>query len=79
MCANRKINYNYNDRRKLVAVLGITGSYLYLKESRKKIRSKWAKKWLTQRNILSHIPLLQELRDEPQDFKNYLRMPQSVI
>ena len=35
---------------------------------------KWAKDWLLKRNNLSHINLLKELKLEPGDWYNYLRM-----
>ncbi|KAJ8910546.1 hypothetical protein NQ315_011059 [Exocentrus adspersus] len=41
----------------------------------RKRRSKWVKSYLLKKRQLSHIPLLQELREnDPNDFKNYLRM-----
>ncbi|KAK4886556.1 hypothetical protein RN001_002827 [Aquatica leii] len=44
------------------------------KNARKKVRSRWVKPWLTKRISLSHINLLTELRLEPDDYRNYLRM-----
>ena len=41
---------------------------------KRKLRSKWAKDWLLKRNNLSHINLLKELKLEPGDWYNYLRM-----
>ena len=37
-------------------------------------RSRWSRKWLLKRHNFSHIKLLRELRDEPNDWRNYLRM-----
>lgn len=37
-------------------------------------RSKWSRKWLLKRQHFSHIKLLRELRDERNDWRNYLRM-----
>ena len=40
-----------------------------------KKRSKWAKKWYRSRGELGHTRLLREIRyDEPEDYKNFLRM-----
>lgn len=41
---------------------------------RRRPRSKWVKQWLLQRDQFSHINLLEELRLEPDDWRNYLRM-----
>ena len=43
-------------------------------EEKRKLTSKWAKDWLLKRNNLSHINLLKELKLEPGDWNNYLRM-----
>lgn len=41
----------------------------------KKNRSKWIQNWVKKKNIFGHMPLINELRlNEPDDFKNYLRM-----
>jgi hypothetical protein len=47
-------------------------------EEKRKLRSKWAKDWLLKRNNLSHINLLKELKLEPGDWYNYLRMDSEV-
>lgn len=39
-----------------------------------KIRTKWVKEWLLKRSKYTHINLLEELRLEPDDWRNYLRM-----
>jgi hypothetical protein len=44
------------------------------KKNRRKKISKWCKSWLLQRKRCSHINLLEELRLEPDDWRNYLRM-----
>lgn len=42
---------------------------------KRKKRSKWSKKWFLRRRELGHARLLRELRDdEPEDFRNFLRM-----
>ena len=46
-------------------------------EEKRKLRSKWAKDWLLKRNNLSRINLLKELKLEPGDWYNYLRMASS--
>lgn len=45
---------------------------------KQKTRSKWAKKWLLKRRKFSHVNLLNELRLEPGDWFNYLRMDEEV-
>lgn len=40
----------------------------------KRSRSKWCKKWLLRRNVHSHINLMKDLREDPNDWRNYLRM-----
>jgi len=37
-------------------------------------RKKWCKHWLLKRATYSHVYLLNELKFEPEDFKNYVRM-----
>lgn len=54
-------------------VLIATAVALYFKTKTKK-RSRWTKDWLKKRGIYSHINLLEELRLEPRDWMNYLRM-----
>lgn len=40
----------------------------------------WVKKWCEDRNCHGHMPLLKELREnDPEDFKNYLRMDNSTF
>uniref|UniRef100_A0A803KDN9 DDE Tnp4 domain-containing protein n=1 Tax=Xenopus tropicalis TaxID=8364 RepID=A0A803KDN9_XENTR len=47
-------------------------------EKKKKKRSLWSKRWLLNREKLSHMGLLKELRERnPDDFHNYLRMSES--
>ncbi|KAJ8937643.1 hypothetical protein NQ318_002157 [Aromia moschata] len=41
---------------------------------RKNRRTKWSREWLLKRSDYSHIRLLNELRSEPDDWRNYLRM-----
>lgn len=41
---------------------------------RKKPKKSWAKQWLLNRSKFSHINLMNELRLEPSDWRNYLRM-----
>lgn len=54
---------------------------LKLQSKRKMIvkkRSKWCKNWLLKREQYSHINLLNELRSEPNDWRNYLRMDEDT-
>jgi len=37
-------------------------------------RTKWVKEWLLKRHDFTHINLLEELRLQPDDWRNYLRM-----
>ncbi|VEN44067.1 unnamed protein product, partial [Callosobruchus maculatus] len=39
---------------------------------------KWVKQWLVKRGQFSHINLLEELRLEPGDWYNYLRMDEET-
>ena len=42
---------------------------------KRKKRCKWSKKWFLRRRELGHARLLRELRDdEPEDYRNFLRM-----
>lgn len=54
-------------------ILIATAVALYVKTKSKK-RSRWTKDWLKKREKLSHVNLLEELRLEPRDWMNYLRM-----
>lgn len=45
-----------------------------LDRRRSTTRSMWSRKWLLKRQRFSHIRLLHELRDDPNDWRNYLRM-----
>jgi hypothetical protein len=44
----------------------------------KRKRKKWCKDWLLKRDTYSHVNLLNELKFEPEDFKNYLRMDEKT-
>ena len=48
------------------------------KKVNKRKRSKWSKDWLLKRQELSHLNLLNELRLEPEDWFNYLRMDEET-
>lgn len=37
-------------------------------------RTKWVKEWLLKRQCFTHTNLLEELRLQPDDWRNYLRM-----
>lgn len=41
-------------------------------------RKRWVKPWLLKRDLFSHTNLIAELRSEPDDFRNYLRMDEST-
>ena len=63
----------HNKKRNLCcAVIGI---HIIAQNNTPGNRKKWVKNYLIEKDCLSHIQLLKELRDnEPDDFKNYLRM-----
>ena len=48
-------------------------------DRKRKKRSKWCKSWLQKRDKLSHNVLLEELRSEPKDYLNYLRMDEPTF
>ena len=48
------------------------------KEKSRKPRSKWSREWLLQNREFSHVKLLQELTNEPNDWRNYLRMDEAT-
>ena len=45
---------------------------------RRKKRKQRCKEWLQRRNKFTHIDLLNELRNEPSDYKNFLQINESV-
>lgn len=45
-----------------------------IKRLKYKQRSRWSRAWLLKRHRFSHVQLLKELRSEPEDWRNYLRM-----
>ena len=47
-------------------------------KNRRKKRRQWCKEWMQRRNKFTHINLLNELRHEPSDYNNFLRMNESV-
>lgn len=47
-------------------------------QKKHKRKSRWVKPWLMKRGELSHINLLNELRMEPTDWQNYLRMDEAT-
>ena len=61
------------DEDTLIAV----GLALALKKKETK-RSKWARSWLLKRKKFSHSNLLVDLRLEPNDWRNYLRMDEQA-
>ncbi|KAG8187109.1 hypothetical protein JTE90_004855 [Oedothorax gibbosus] len=53
-----------------------TAVCLYAKQRRPK--RKWVKQWLLNRRQHTHLNLLQELRLEPSDWRNYLRLDEKA-
>lgn len=69
-----------NDSRKKRAIACAMAYAVFVSKKKKKNRSKWVKKWVSQRNQSSHMFLLQELREnDPNDFRNYLRMDDNTF
>lgn len=64
------------ERSQLLAIAAAAAALL--SEKRKKRRSIWAKQWLLQRKTFSHINLLNELKLNPGDWFNYLRMDENT-
>ena len=52
---------------------------LLLKADRKRKQRSKCKSWLQKRDKLSHNVLLEELRSEPEDYLNYLRMDEPTF
>lgn len=48
-----------------------------VKKSRKP-RTQWSREWLLKRKDFSHVKLLKELQNEPNDWRNYLRMDEEI-
>ena len=51
---------------------------LIKKKRNKRRRTKWCKKWLLKRRIHSHINLINDLKEDPNDWRNYLRMDENA-
>lgn len=69
-------------RRRIIAITcaGLVSEGFVFKQQRKKKRRAWSKTWLLQRAKYGDMKLLKELkRNEPDDFKNYLRMSADVF
>lgn len=47
-------------------------------EKKKRKRRKWVKSWLSKRDTYSHVNLINELKLEPDDYRNYLRMDENT-
>ncbi|XP_026810641.1 uncharacterized protein LOC113552131 [Rhopalosiphum maidis] len=58
--------------------IALVGLALILKNKKQKKREKRTKDWLLKRKTYSHVNLLNELRFQPLDFKNYLRMDEDT-
>ena len=48
-----------------------------VKKSRKP-RTQWSRAWLLKRKDFFHVKLLKELQNEPNDWRNYLRMDEET-
>ena len=66
-------------RRNLCILLSLVGYTTLKRLRRSKSRGKWVKKWLLRKD-LHHMNLLKVLQeDDPDDFKNYLRMDENTF
>ncbi|XP_045134780.1 uncharacterized protein LOC123518147 isoform X3 [Portunus trituberculatus] len=61
----------------LLAAAAVAATLLQKTKKRRK-RRVWTKEWLLKRDGLSHLKLLEELRLEPVDWLNYLRMDEQT-
>ena len=64
-----------DDELDFLALLAV--SYVISKKQRRK-RKQWCKQWMERKNRFTHTNLLSELKEEPSDYMNYLRMKESV-
>ncbi|XP_077149254.1 uncharacterized protein LOC143810032 [Ranitomeya variabilis] len=63
------------ERSVVAAALMFEAARLLEERRPKRKRRMWTRSWLLKRSTLSHMGLIRELRDNnPQDFRNYLRM-----
>lgn len=64
------------DRQKLA----VCAAAVLIIKKKKKVRPRkiWSKKWLLLREKFTHINLLNELKLEPEDWFNYLRMDEAT-
>ena len=53
------------------------GIVIALNEKKRK-RSKWTKDWLLKRDQISHTNLMKELKLDPDEWRNYMRMDEST-
>lgn len=60
-----------------IAVVGLLLA-TSLKKKQRKPRKSWCKDWLLRRNRYTHVNLLLELSGEEGDYRNYLRMNETV-
>lgn len=66
-----KVMSNNNNKKVLMAA---AVALLQIRKESSKKRSRWTKDWLQKRSRYSHVNFLEELRLEPRDWMNYLRM-----
>lgn len=64
------------DRQKLA--LAAAAVLIIKKKKKRVIRKQWSKKWLLMRAKYTHVNLLNELKLEPEDWFNYLRMDEET-
>jgi hypothetical protein len=70
-----------SSRKKLrTRAIACAALYIIFNKEEKNKRKTWVKKWRFDRNRYGHMPLLRELRDnDPEDYKNYLRMDNTTF
>ena len=61
----------------LMIAVTVSAAHIQRQKKKKKPRQHWAKAWLMKRPSLSHTSLMEELRLEPTDWFNYLRMDEA--
>ncbi len=64
----------------LLTILVLSAVKVQKQKNKKKkvMRKYWVKNWLLKREKFSHINLLNELRSEPEDWRNYMRMDEAT-
>ncbi|KAL4083874.1 hypothetical protein QTP88_029190 [Uroleucon formosanum] len=68
----------YKNKKKKIAIICAMAIVAHETSKKKKNRKTWVKKWIEQRSEQSNVTLLKDLKENnPDDFKNYLRMDET--